>query len=100
MKHLQKLTLAWAAINLEMLIYGDLLKLQKKMFSLFLLCKLEDLSWLSGVEVPFLFNPKVAKGKFHMEPPESINLVGSYPLGTCIKPQVSVDLAVTIPAVS
>ncbi|XP_057214658.1 nucleolar protein 6 isoform X2 [Triplophysa rosa] len=60
--------------------------------------ELEDLSWLSGVEVPIRFIPKVAKGKFHMEPPESINLVGSYPLGTCIKPQVSVDLAVTIPA--
>jgi len=35
-----------------------------------------------------------------MEPPASIDVVGSYPLGTCIKPRVIVDLAVTIPAVS
>ncbi|XP_051960770.1 nucleolar protein 6 isoform X2 [Xyrauchen texanus] len=60
--------------------------------------ELEDLSWLSGIEIPFLLVPKVAKGKFHMEPPASVNLVGSYPLGTCIKPRVAVDLAVTIPA--
>ncbi|XP_065110286.1 nucleolar protein 6 [Paramisgurnus dabryanus] len=59
--------------------------------------ELEDVSWLSGVEVPFLLIPKVAKGKFHMEPPSSISMVGSYPLGTCIKPRVTVDLAVTIP---
>uniref|UniRef100_A0A8C2FYJ3 Nucleolar protein 6 n=1 Tax=Cyprinus carpio TaxID=7962 RepID=A0A8C2FYJ3_CYPCA len=60
--------------------------------------ELDDISWLAGVEVPFLLVPSTAKGKFHMEPPASINLVGSYPLGTCIKPKVSVDLAVTIPA--
>ncbi|XP_016120703.1 nucleolar protein 6-like, partial [Sinocyclocheilus grahami] len=60
--------------------------------------ELDDISWLSGVEVPFLLVPSTAKGKFHMEPPASINLVGSYPLGMCIKPKVSVDLAVTIPA--
>uniref|UniRef100_A0A9R1SEN8 Nucleolar protein 6 n=2 Tax=Cyprinus carpio TaxID=7962 RepID=A0A9R1SEN8_CYPCA len=60
--------------------------------------ELDDISWLAGVEVPFLLVPSTAKGKFHMEPPASISLVGSYPLGTCIKPKVSVDLAVTIPA--
>ncbi|XP_043087510.1 nucleolar protein 6-like, partial [Puntigrus tetrazona] len=60
--------------------------------------ELDDISWLSGVEVPFLLVPSTTKGKFHMEPPKSINLVGSYPLGTCIKPKVSVDLAVTIPS--
>ncbi|KAK9974376.1 hypothetical protein ABG768_022477 [Culter alburnus] len=60
--------------------------------------ELDDLSWLPGVEVPFLLVPPTAKGKFHMEPPASINVVGSYPLGTCIKPRVIVDLAVTIPA--
>lgn len=35
-----------------------------------------------------------------MTPPASIDLIGSYPLGTCTKPRVVVDLAVTIPAVS
>lgn len=44
--------------------------------------------------------PKTTKGKFHMAPPASIDLIGSYPLGTCIKPNIKVDLAVTIPAVS
>lgn len=35
-----------------------------------------------------------------MAPPASIDLIGSYPLGTCTKPRIVVDLAVTIPAVS
>lgn len=62
---------------------------------------MSDLSWLSGaVRVPFLLVPKTTKGKFHMTPPASIDLIGSYPLGTCTKPRVVVDLAVTIPAVS
>uniref|UniRef100_A0A3B4DB22 Nucleolar protein 6 n=1 Tax=Pygocentrus nattereri TaxID=42514 RepID=A0A3B4DB22_PYGNA len=61
--------------------------------------ELTDLSWLvdSGIDVPFILVPDATKGKFHMEPPTSIDLIGSYPLGTCIKPKVSVDLAVTIP---
>lgn len=63
--------------------------------------QVSDLSWLSGaVKVPFLLVPKTAKGKFHMTPPASVDLIGSYPLGTCIKPRILVDLAVTIPAVS
>uniref|UniRef100_A0A665SXI0 Nucleolar protein 6 n=1 Tax=Echeneis naucrates TaxID=173247 RepID=A0A665SXI0_ECHNA len=56
-----------------------------------------DLSWLA-VKVPFLLVPKTTKGKFHMAPPTSVDLIGSYPLGTCTKPRVVVDLAVTIPA--
>lgn len=62
--------------------------------------ELSDLSWLSesGIDVPFVLVSEESKGKFHMEPPESVDLIGSYPLGTCIKPRVSVDLAVTIPA--
>ncbi|XP_031592054.2 nucleolar protein 6 [Oreochromis aureus] len=60
--------------------------------------EVSDLSWLSGaVKVPFLLVPKTTKGKFHMAPPSSIDLIGSYPLGTCTKPNVMVDLAVTIP---
>lgn len=62
---------------------------------------MSDLSWLSGaVKVPFLLVPKTTKAKFHMAPPASVDLIGSYPLGTCTKPRVMVDLAVTIPAVS
>lgn len=34
-----------------------------------------------------------------MAPPASVDLIGSYPLGTCTKPHIVVDLAVTIPAV-
>ncbi|XP_073697296.1 nucleolar protein 6 [Garra rufa] len=59
--------------------------------------EMDDVSWLIGVEVPFVLVPPKAKGKFHMEPPASVDLVGSYPLGTCVKPNVCVDLAVTIP---
>lgn len=63
--------------------------------------QVSDLSWLAGaVKVPFLLVPKTTKGKFHMAPPSSIDLIGSYPLGTCTKPHVTVDLAVTIPNVS
>uniref|UniRef100_A0A4W5P9S1 Nucleolar protein 6 n=1 Tax=Hucho hucho TaxID=62062 RepID=A0A4W5P9S1_9TELE len=61
--------------------------------------ELSDLSWLSGgVKVPFVLVPKAAKGKFHMAPPKSVTIMGSYPLGTCTKPGISVDLAVAIPA--
>ncbi|KAL2091865.1 hypothetical protein ACEWY4_011663 [Coilia grayii] len=60
--------------------------------------ELSDTTWLSKAEVPFILMPKSAKGKFHMEPPASVALIGSYPLGTCTKPRVSVDLMVTIPA--
>ncbi|XP_034728386.1 nucleolar protein 6 [Etheostoma cragini] len=61
--------------------------------------EVSDLSWLSSaVKVPFLLVPKTTKGKFHMTPPASVDLIGSYPLGTCTKPHVMVDLAVTIPA--
>ncbi|XP_047448023.1 nucleolar protein 6 [Mugil cephalus] len=61
--------------------------------------EVSDVSWLSGaVKVPFLLVPKTTKGKFHMAPPASVDLIGSYPLGTCTKPNIMVDLAVTIPA--
>ncbi|XP_068422667.1 nucleolar protein 6 [Clinocottus analis] len=61
--------------------------------------ELSDVSWLSSaVKVPFLLVPKTTKGKFHMAPPASVDLIGSYPLGTCTKPRIMVDLAVTIPA--
>ncbi|XP_077418497.1 nucleolar protein 6 isoform X2 [Vanacampus margaritifer] len=61
--------------------------------------EVNDLSWLSSdVKVPILLLPKTQKGKFHMASPASVDLIGSYPLGTCTKPRVVVDLTVTIPA--
>ncbi|XP_073474509.1 nucleolar protein 6 [Aquarana catesbeiana] len=59
---------------------------------------LVDQTWLpKNVKVPFLQAPYQVKGKFHFRPPTSIKVVGSYLLGTCIKPEINVDLAVTIP---
>ncbi|KAM9331048.1 nucleolar protein 6 [Gastrophryne carolinensis] len=57
-----------------------------------------DQSWLpKRVKVPFLQLPYQVKGKFHFRPPASVKVVGSYLLGTCIKPEINVDLAVTMP---
>ncbi|XP_040277098.1 nucleolar protein 6 [Bufo bufo] len=59
---------------------------------------LVDQSWLlNSVKVPFLQIPYQVKGKFHFQPPSSIKVVGSYMLGTCIKPEINVDVAVTMP---
>ncbi|XP_072288566.1 nucleolar protein 6 [Eucyclogobius newberryi] len=60
--------------------------------------EMTDLSWLTGAKVPFILVPQTTKGKFHMEPPSSVDLIGSYPLGTCTKPHVMVDLLVIIPS--
>ncbi|XP_067887760.1 nucleolar protein 6 [Heterodontus francisci] len=58
-----------------------------------------DQSWLPQVvKVPFLQVPYNVKGKFHFLPPASVKVVGSYLLGTCIKPEINVDVAVTMPA--
>ncbi|XP_063151962.1 nucleolar protein 6 [Candoia aspera] len=57
-----------------------------------------DQSWLpKGVKVPFLQVPFKVKGKFHFLPPAEVKVVGSYLLGTCIKPEVNVDVAVIMP---
>lgn len=62
--------------------------------------ELSDQSWVPrGVKVPLLQVPYSVKGRFRMAPPLSVKLVGSYPLGTCSKPDVNVDLAVTMPAI-
>ncbi|KAM3939859.1 nucleolar protein 6 [Leptodactylus fuscus] len=59
---------------------------------------LVDQSWLpKSVKVPFLQVPYQVKGKFQFLPPSSIKVVGSYLLGTCIKPEINVDVAVTMP---
>ncbi|XP_048705773.2 nucleolar protein 6 isoform X2 [Caretta caretta] len=59
---------------------------------------LANQSWLpKDVKVPFLQVPSSVKGKFRFLPPATVTVVGSYLLGTCIKPEINVDLAVTMP---
>lgn len=63
--------------------------------------QITDQTWLpKGVKVPFLQVPFNVKGKFHFLPPDELSVVGSYLLGTCIKPEINVDVAVTMPRVS
>lgn len=52
------------------------------------------------MKVPFLQVPFDVKGKFRFLPPAQLSVVGSYLLGTCIKPEINVDMAVTMPRVS
>ncbi|XP_072215381.1 nucleolar protein 6 [Excalfactoria chinensis] len=57
-----------------------------------------DQTWLpNGVKVPLLQVPFSVKGKFRFLPPDELSVVGSYLLGTCIKPEINVDVAVTMP---
>ncbi|XP_041363671.1 nucleolar protein 6-like [Gigantopelta aegis] len=60
---------------------------------------LSDTRWLEkkGLQVPVIQEPKSRKGNFHFLAPRSVEVVGSFLLGTCIKPGVHVDLAVTMP---
>lgn len=44
--------------------------------------------------------PFGVKGKFRFLPPAAVKVVGSYLLGTCIKPDINVDVAVMMPRVS
>nr|XP_030113545.1 nucleolar protein 6 isoform X1 [Taeniopygia guttata] len=60
--------------------------------------ELTDQAWLSkDVKVPFLQVPFNVKGKFRFVPPAELKVVGSYLLGTCIRPEINVDIAVTMP---
>uniref|UniRef100_A0A8C5TKA3 Nucleolar protein 6 n=1 Tax=Malurus cyaneus samueli TaxID=2593467 RepID=A0A8C5TKA3_9PASS len=60
--------------------------------------QLTDQAWLSkDVKVPFLQVPFSVKGRFHFVPPAELKVVGSYLLGTCVKPEINVDVAVTMP---
>uniref|UniRef100_A0A8C8AGU2 Nucleolar protein 6 n=1 Tax=Otus sunia TaxID=257818 RepID=A0A8C8AGU2_9STRI len=60
--------------------------------------ELTDQAWLpKGVKVPFLQVPFSVKGRFRFVPPTELKVVGSYLLGTCIKPEINVDVAVTMP---
>ncbi|NXU41603.1 NOL6 protein, partial [Drymodes brunneopygia] len=60
--------------------------------------ELTDQAWLSkDVKVPFLQVPFNVKGRFHFVPPAELKVVGSYLLGTCVRPEINVDIAVTMP---
>ncbi|XP_075823608.1 nucleolar protein 6 [Microtus pennsylvanicus] len=60
--------------------------------------ELTDQSWLpAGVRVPLHQVPYAVKGSFRFLPPSQIIVVGSYLLGTCIRPDVNVDVALTMP---
>lgn len=52
------------------------------------------------MKVPFLQVPFNVKGRFRFLPPTELKVVGSYLLGTCIRPEINVDMAVTMPRVS
>ncbi|XP_043934033.1 nucleolar protein 6 isoform X1 [Protopterus annectens] len=57
-----------------------------------------DQSWLPrDVKVPFLQVPYNVKGKFCFLPPLSVKVVGSYLLDMCVKPDITVDVAITMP---
>ncbi|XP_062482635.1 nucleolar protein 6 [Pezoporus occidentalis] len=60
--------------------------------------ELTDQAWLpKDVKVPFLQVPFNVKGRFGFMPPTELKVVGSYLLGTCIRPEINVDMAVTMP---
>ncbi|KAM8802879.1 nucleolar protein 6 [Rhynchonycteris naso] len=60
--------------------------------------ELTDQAWLpAGVRVPLHQVPYSVKGCFHFLPPAQVTVVGSYLLGTCIRPDINVDVALTMP---
>ncbi|EPQ03522.1 Nucleolar protein 6 [Myotis brandtii] len=66
--------------------------------SLSLSPQLTDQAWLpAGVRVPLHQVPYTVKGCFRFLPPAQVTVVGSYLLGTCIRPDINVDVALTMP---
>uniref|UniRef100_A0A2K6JX79 Nucleolar protein 6 n=1 Tax=Rhinopithecus bieti TaxID=61621 RepID=A0A2K6JX79_RHIBE len=60
--------------------------------------ELTDQAWLpAGVRVPLHQVPYAVKGCFCFLPPAQVTVVGSYLLGTCIRPDINVDVALTMP---
>ncbi|XP_003800330.1 nucleolar protein 6 isoform X1 [Otolemur garnettii] len=60
--------------------------------------ELTDQAWLpAGVQVPLHQVPYTVKGCFRFLPPAQVTVVGSYLLGTCIQPDINVDVALTMP---
>lgn len=60
--------------------------------------ELTNQAWLpAGVQVPLHQVPYTVKGCFRFLPPAQVTVVGSYLLGTCIRPDINVDIALTMP---
>ncbi|XP_023571830.1 nucleolar protein 6 isoform X2 [Octodon degus] len=60
--------------------------------------ELIDQAWLpAGVQVPLHQVPYSVKGSFRFLPPTQVIVVGSYPLSTCTRPNINVDIALTMP---
>ncbi|XP_061172085.1 nucleolar protein 6-like isoform X1 [Saccostrea echinata] len=59
--------------------------------------ELQSQKWLKNIQVPIHQNPRGVKGRFQFIPPTEILTTGSYVTGTCIKPNVTVDLVLVIP---
>lgn len=80
---------------------GNVFRSQSNQYmSLSLSPQLVDQSWLPvGVQVPLHQVPYTVKGCFRFLPPAQVTIVGSYLLGTCIRPDINVDVALTMPRV-
>ncbi|KAM9096445.1 nucleolar protein 6 [Sarcophilus harrisii] len=60
--------------------------------------EMTDQSWLpKDVRVPFIQKPYSVKGRFQFLPPTQVTVVGSYLLGTCVRPDVNIDVVLTMP---
>lgn len=51
------------------------------------------------VKYPLSFTPENCKGKFRFGPPAAVKVVGSYLLGTLTKPDLNVDVELSLPMV-
>lgn len=45
------------------------------------------------------FEPPSDKGRFQFLPPSDVKVTGSFPLDTCVKPHIHVDVIVEMPKV-
>ncbi|OWF47935.1 nucleolar protein 6-like [Mizuhopecten yessoensis] len=61
--------------------------------------ELMDQDWLPKkfVKVPLHQSPEAVKGRFQFLPPAEVKMVGSFLSNTCVKPNVTLDISVTMP---
>ena len=64
--------------------------------------QLTNQTWLKkkNIQVPIEQTPFEVKGHFHFMPPSAVKVVGSYLLGTCVRPDLHADVVLEIPNVS
>lgn len=98
--HLSASACQHQAVPCETVRHWSLLLMMLTVFHLSY-AQITDQTWLpKDVKVPFLQVPFNVKGKFRFLPPDELSVVGSYLLGTCVKPEINVDVVVTMPRVS